>query len=310
MDHALDRVAARLGLAAVLDPDLLRAHGDRDRLVLAVTLVAVDHELAAEIVALHHQMPLVGLGHDAFEEVDRADEVGGEAGRGELVDVGRCPDLHDLAPVHDGDPGREGHGLFLVVGHHHEGDAEPLLDRHQLELGLLAQLLVERAERLVEQQHLGLLDQRAGQGNPLALPAGELVRPTLGEGRELHQVEHGGDPVGDLGLGKTIPLQAVGDVLLHGHVGEERVGLEHHVDRPLIGRQAAHILAIDEDAPRGRRLEAGQHAQQGGLAAAGAAQQAEQLAPIDLDVDVVDRGELAEALEDPLHVNEGLRPGV
>jgi hypothetical protein len=43
------------------------------------------------------------------------------------------------------------------VGHDDEGDADLVLDVHQLELGLLAQLLVQRAERLVEQQQLGLL---------------------------------------------------------------------------------------------------------------------------------------------------------
>ena len=50
------------------------------------------------------------------------------------------------------------------------------LDLDQLELGLLAQLLVERAERLVEQQQLRPLGQRAGERDALALAAGQLVR--------------------------------------------------------------------------------------------------------------------------------------
>ncbi len=48
----------------------------------------------------------------------------------------------------------------------------------------------------------------------------------------------------------------------------------------------------------GRLLEPGQHAQQRGLAAARAAEQAEQLAAIDLQRDVVDGDELAELLGD------------
>ena len=70
-----------------------------------------------------------------------------------------------------------GHGqrLLLVVGDDHEGDADLVLQAHQLELHLLAQLLVERRERLVEQQHLGPLDQGAGQRDALALAAGELL---------------------------------------------------------------------------------------------------------------------------------------
>ena len=46
----------------------------------------------------------------------------------------------------------------------------------ELDLDLLAQLLVEGAERLVEQQHLGLERERARQGDALPLAARELVR--------------------------------------------------------------------------------------------------------------------------------------
>ena len=81
------------------------------------------------------------------------------------------------------------HGLFLVVGDDDEGDAEGFLDLDQLELGFLAQLLVERAERLVEQQELGALGEGAGEGDALALAAGELVRLALGIGLELDQLQ-------------------------------------------------------------------------------------------------------------------------
>ena len=50
------------------------------------------------------------------------------------------------------------------------------LDPLELDLHLPAQLEVERAERLVEQQHLGPVDERPGQGDPLLLAAGELRR--------------------------------------------------------------------------------------------------------------------------------------
>jgi hypothetical protein len=59
------------------------------------------------------------------------------------------------------------------VGDEDEGDAEPL-QRLQLLLHLLAQLQVERAQRLVQQQHLGLVDQRARQRHALALAARKL----------------------------------------------------------------------------------------------------------------------------------------
>ena len=54
---------------------------------------------------------------------------------------------------------------------------------------LLADLGVERAERLVEQQHLRLDRQRAGQRHPLALAAGELRRVAVRELLEVHELE-------------------------------------------------------------------------------------------------------------------------
>ena len=47
--------------------------------------------------------------------------------------------------------------------------------RLELDLHLLAQLEVEGAERLVEEQHPGPVDERAGEGDALALAAGQLA---------------------------------------------------------------------------------------------------------------------------------------
>ncbi len=77
-----------------------------------------------------------------------------------------------IALVHDGDAGGQRHRLFLVVGDDDKGDAGLVLDVHDFELGVLAQLLVEGAERFVEQQELGLLGEGAGEGHALALAAG------------------------------------------------------------------------------------------------------------------------------------------
>jgi hypothetical protein len=88
-------------------------------------------------------------------------------------------------------------------------------------------------------------------------------------------------------------------------VREQRIGLEHHVDRTRVGRHARHVGAFDDDAAFARHLEAGQHAQQRGLAAAGAAQQREQLARGDIEVDAGDRGNVTEALHDTVDADQG-----
>ncbi len=48
---------------------------------------------------------------------------------------------------------------------------------------------VERAERLVHEEDVGVLRERAGERDALAHAAGQLVRALLGEAAEVHQVE-------------------------------------------------------------------------------------------------------------------------
>ena len=86
---------------------------------------------------------------------------------------------------------------------------------------------------------------------------------------------------------------------------EQRIGLEHQVHRPPVRRHADDVPAVEQDAAAVRRLEAGQHAQQRGLAAAGGPEQGEELVLADVERDAVDRREPAEALGDPVDRRAG-----
>ena len=108
---------------------------------------------------------------------------------GLLVEIRRRAELLDPAGVHDRDSVRHRHRLLLVVRDVDEGDADVVLDRLQLELHLLAELEVERAERLVEEQHARLVHERAREGDALLLAAGELARLALVEPREADQAQ-------------------------------------------------------------------------------------------------------------------------
>ena len=124
-----------------------------------------------------------------LERVERADEVGDERRRRLLVDLARAADLLDPAAVHDRDPVGHRERLFLVVRHVDERRPELVLDPLQLELHLLAQLHVERAERLVEQQRRGPVDERARERDALLLAARELARPPALEPFELDDAQ-------------------------------------------------------------------------------------------------------------------------
>src|SRR6185437_15997447 len=120
-----------------------------------------------------------------------------------------------------------------------------------------------------------------------ALSARELMRLACGERAHPHELEHLPDAAPDIGAGEPLLLEAECDVSLDAHVREERVGLEHHVYRARVRRHAAHILPLDVQRARGRLLESGKHAQERRLAGPRAAEEAEDLAAMNLERDVI-----------------------
>ncbi len=174
------------------------------------------------------------------------------------------------------------------------------LEELELELHLLAQLPVEGAERLVEQQDRRAVDERPCERDALLLAAGELGGLAVGEAAHLHHVERGRHALADLGLGRPTLLQAVGDVLGDAHVREERVGLEDRVHVAAVRRGAEHAASRDADVAGIRLFESRDHAQGRGLAAARRAEERDELTGLDRQRQVVDRDLVAVALADPI----------
>ncbi len=73
--------------------------------------------------------------------------------------------------MHDAQAVRHGQCFFLIVRDEQERDADAPLDVLQLRANLFAQIGIERRERFVEQQDVGLQHQRSRQGHALALAA-------------------------------------------------------------------------------------------------------------------------------------------
>ncbi len=120
--------------------------------------------------------------------------TGGPARR--RADV-RRPDLDDLAEVHDRHPVADVLDHRQVVGDEQVGQPEPRPQVGQQVEDLGLDRHVERGDRLVADDELGLDRERAGDADALALAAGELVRIALDVVRvEPDQPEQVGDPLG------------------------------------------------------------------------------------------------------------------
>lgn len=192
-----------------------------------------------------------------------------------MVEIGGGTDLFDLAVIQDGYPIAERHGFVLVVGDVDECGSELALQCSKFGLEFLAQLEVEGTERFIEQEHAGLIDDGAGEGDALTLAAGELVGFASGERADAGEIEHAIDSGENLGFGQGFHAQAELDILADVEVGEEGVVLEDGIDWAQVGWGLGNGFGIELDITGVGLFEAGEDAEQGGFAAAGRAEQGE-----------------------------------
>ena len=197
---------------------------------------------------------------------------------------------------------REGERFALVVGDVHRREVEVALQPLELRAHAIAQLSIEIGERLIEQQDLRLHYQGACQREPLLLAAGELRGVALEEIVEGHRLQHPHDPLADFGLGEPAHLERKRGVLKDVHVRPDGVGLKHHAEIALVGRNENGPARRIDRAPadlnlaRSGLFQARDRAQRRGLAAARGAKQREQLALRHLERDVLHRLDRAAAL--------------
>src|SRR5215212_9897376 len=286
-------------VALATEPDLLRPDGDVRLLPDPdFSLARGRFDLFSRRDSQRYPTSVHGLDR-AGEHVGLPDQVGDEAVVWALVERGRVSYLLDLALVHHRNPVAHGERLFLVVGDVDEGYTDLVLQVLEVELHLFPELEVEGPEWLVEEQHLGPVDERPGECDPLLLAAREHVRLALLETGELHHFAGVYDPPPQLFSLHAGAAQPEGHVVEDVEVGEDGVRLEHGVDGPPVWGDAAHRVPGDGDPTLRGLFETGDHAQRRGLAAPARAEQREELALVDVEREVVDRHELSEALGDP-----------
>ena len=131
----------------------------------------------------------------------------------------------------------------------------------------LAQLVVEIGERLVEQDEVAVLDERAGDRRALLLSAGKLGRPALQHRRQAEKIGRLARPLASISAGGHAgDAEGRGDVLVDGEIGVVDELLVDHRDVALLHRHAADVLAAEEYLAGGRPLEPGHDLHQRRLA--------------------------------------------
>ncbi len=188
------------------------------------------------------------------------------------------------------------------MGDEDDGLLALFVDLQQLVLQHLAGHRVERGKGLVEQDHIRVVGQHSGDGDALAHAARERIGVLVLKALEADHLDKAACHLQALGLGNALHLQAEGDVVYHREPGEKRVLLEHHA---AVRIDLVDLAAVDDDAPGRGLVKTGDEVEQGGFAAARGAQQHDEFALFNLQIDAIERLEITVVLGNALHRNHG-----
>ena len=199
----------------------------------------------------------------------------------------------------------QGGRLVPVVGDEERGRRGLAEDAPELAGEPIVQLAVEPGERLVEEQGARGGGERAGQGHALRLAAAEVGDVAAAEAAQADQLEHRLDPPLPVRDGHPLHLQPEADVRRDVAVREELFVLEHHPDAAAVGGQASDVSPVQVDRARRGHDEAGDDAQERRLAAAGGAEQGDDLGVADGQRSVAEDGRAVERDRDVTNFEHG-----
>lgn len=198
-------------------------------------------------------------------------------------------------------------GELEVVGDEQERGTAAGLDGEE-ELGHCASgSLIEIAGRLVGQEDVGLVRERAGKGHALLLAARKLGREMVHPVRKPDLGEELGSA--RLRIRPTEQFHRQGDVLARGHRWHEMEGLEQDADVPpakareLVLAQAIEFPAAHHDAAAGGALDAADDGKQARFSRARGTHDAHHRPGLDRKIDPAqDRNRSARPLKDQVNV--------
>jgi hypothetical protein len=163
---------------------------------------------------------------------------------------------------------------------------------------------VQAVDRLVEHQHRRVAEQRGGDAEPLLHAERETADPAPGHRLEPGQPQDRGDtlPGYPVGLRDRPQVRPGGPAGVQGGRVEQRADLAQRPDQPVVA------AAADQGPAGGWRGQTENDPHRGGLARAVRAEEAGHPPRADGEAQVVDRGDRAEALAEPLHLDHAAPP--
>ncbi len=253
-------------------------------------------------------------GPDRFDTGHAGDDRADAVGLGSVLDVEadlevRTPIAEPLGEVLEGplpdqppggeDPDPVAHRLDLVEQVARQQDRHPALVHEPAEQveDLDDADRVDRGGRLVEDEHVRILDERVGDAEALEHAPRVRVHAVVGAVGQADLLEHLIDRGVGLGGRDAVELRRVAQVLAAGHVAVEPDAVGHVPHAPLdLERATGRIESDDTGRALGGFGQAEEHEDRRGLARAVLAEQPEDLAGVHLEVEVIDGDEVTVVL--------------
>ena len=162
-----------------------------------------------------------------------------------------------------------------------------MLNALEFHLHLLAQLQVQCAQRLVQKQNTGMVDEGAGNGNTLLLAARKTVDAAVLKTLQVYHLQHFLHTGAAFLFVHLVQLKAEFNVFVHIEVGEQGITLENGVYLALIGRQVVDSCAIKKNVTFGGLDKTADDPEGGGFTTAGRPKKSNEFLIVDIQVDVV-----------------------
>ncbi len=296
------------GLICTRKADVLRADADGN---LLAGLCGCRGTGKPEVLLLqqrHGDLVIFDGGNGAGQKVHAgsADESGDKAVGRRVVELEWRSDLLDPPLAQHHDAVGERHRLGLVVGDVDHRGAEPGVQRGKFGTHRYAQFRIEIGERLVEQEGGRIAHDGAPDRHALALAAGKLAGAAAEIISDFEHPRRVGDARVNLGARHPGVFETECEVLANAHVRVERIGLEHHRNAAVGGRNRVDQRPVDADLAAGRRVEARDLAQQRGLATPRGPDEDDELAVENVKIDAAQHVDRTERLgnlfeRDPAH---------
>ena len=190
--------------------------------------------------------------------------------------------LHQVTGVHDRHPLPQHERLILIMGHVQARKTVALVQAHNIRADTRAHLFIHTRQRLIKKNHRSTTNQSTRNTHTLRLTTRQLRRLTGLQPLKLQSLQQLTVVVHINPTGKRAQPGREENIVLHAQVRVQNRALKHHTHRTALQR----LTSIGHPS-RTRLLQAGNNAQQSGLARARRTHEGNQLAGVHIQVNLI-----------------------